>query len=168
MNIRLATTADIAGIRPVGQICWPETYRAIVPPGYIEDGLRQWWSVDFIQHAITTAENWLWVAEAAGEIVGMTHFALLEPYQAVMWKFYVLPAWCGKGVGRQLFDYALTLLPAEVHTIFTEYLSTNQRAAAVYLSLGFAFDHDAVAMFQGQPVTYTWVKRPRSIETAAA
>lgn len=65
-------------------------------------------------------------------------------------------------------DYALTLLPAGVHTIFTEYLATNQRAAAVYLSLGFAFEHDAVAMFQGQPLTYTWVKRPRSIETAAA
>lgn len=161
MNIRLATMADIAAIRAVGQICWPETYTAIAPPGYVEDGLRQWWSVDFIQHAITTAENWLWVAEAAGDIIGTAHFALLEPRQAVMWKFYVLPSWRGQGVGRQLFDAALTLLPAEVQTIFTEYLSTNQRAAAVYRALGFAYDREMHETFQDQPISYTWVKRQR-------
>lgn len=161
MNIRLATTADIAAIRAVGQICWPETYRAIAPPGYVEDGLRQWWSAAFIGNAIAAADGFMLVAEADALIVGTTHFALRDLYQAVMWKFYVLPSWRGKGVGRQLFDAALTLLPAEVQTIFTEYLSTNQRAAAVYRALGFAYDHESHDTFQDQPIRYTWVKRPR-------
>lgn len=136
MNNRLAALQDIEAIRRIGLVCWPETYTAIAPPGYVEDGLQKWWSAEFLHDAITADENWVWVAEEGGEIVGMTHFALLEPTQAVMWKFYVLPAWRGKGVGRQLFDSALTLLPANVHTILTEYLGTNQRAAAVYVSLG--------------------------------
>ena len=161
MNIRLAAMTDLEGIRAVGQQCWPETYTAIAPAGYVEDGLQQWWSVDFIQHALTAAENWLVVAEAAGAIIGTAHVALLEPQQAVMWKFYVLPPWQGKGVGRELFDHALTLLPAAVHTIFTEYLATNQRAAAIYASLGFHFDRDVDETFQGHPLRYTWVKRPR-------
>lgn len=38
MEIRLATTADVVGIQRVGQICWPETYAAIAPPGYVADG----------------------------------------------------------------------------------------------------------------------------------
>jgi len=160
MKIRLATSTDLDGIQRVGQICWPETYSAIAPPGYVDDGLRQWWSTASIHRSITADENWLWVAEAAGEIIGTAHFALLDPQQAVLWKFYVLPAWQGKGVGRQLFDRALTLLPADVHTIFTEYLATNQRAAAVYASLGFVFDREVDETFQGHPLRYTWAKQP--------
>jgi len=160
MKIRLATSTDLDGIQRVGQICWPETYSAIAPLGYVDDGLRQWWSTASIHRSITADENWLWVAEAAGEIIGTAHFALLDPQQAVLWKFYVLPAWQGKGVGRQLFDRALTLLPADVHTIFTEYLATNQRAAAVYASLGFVFDREVDETFQGHPLRYTWVKQP--------
>lgn len=161
MNIRLATTTDIAGIRAVGQLCWPETYSAIAPPGYVEDGLRQWWSADFISNAIAAANDFMLVAEAGELIVGTTHFALRYSYQAVMWKFYVLPNWRGRGVGRQLFVAALALLPPTVDTIYTEYLATNQRAAMVYSSLGSAYDHESHDTFQDQPISYTWVKRQR-------
>ena len=119
--------------------------------------------MDFIRHALTADQNFMLVAETAAAIIGTAHFGLLAPTQAVMWKFYLLPTWRGQGVGRQLFDAGLALLPAPVETIFTEYLATNHRAAAVYAGLGFRFDHNAVEMFQGQPMTYTWVKRPRSV-----
>lgn len=159
MNIRLATLQDIEAIRRIGSICWPETYTTIAPPGYVENGLQQWWSAEFLRDSITAAENWVWVAEEGDEVVGMTHFALLAPTQAVMWKFYVLPAWRGKRVGRQLFESALALLPASVDTILTEYLATNQRAAAVYVSLGFTFSHNQQEETEETPLTYTWVKR---------
>lgn len=161
MQTRLATLEDIEAIRRIGLICWPETYTAIAPPGYVEDGLQRWWSAEFLRDAITAAENWVWVAEEEDEIVGTTHFALLEPTRAVMWKFYVLPDWRNQGVGRRLFESASAHLPATVHTVMTEYLATNQRAAAVYVSLGFAFSHDEHADAGERPLTYTWVTRKR-------
>lgn len=161
MNIRLATAADIAGIQQVGQICWPETYTAIAPLGYIESGLAQWWSSAFIGNAIGEPGSFILVAEAADGIVGTTHFALRDPNRAVMWKFYVLPEWRGRGVGRQLFATALALLPPTVDTIDTEYLSTNQRAAAVYRALGFTYDRTMDETFQDHAISYTWVKRQR-------
>lgn len=161
MQIRLATIVDIEGVRAVGQRCWPATYNAIAPPGYVDYGLSQWWSTEALQHAITAEQHWLWVAEEAGEIIGTAHFVLLNPQEAIMWKFYVLPAWQGQGVGRQLFEQGRAVLPPEVHTIFTDYLSTNQRAAAVYVSLGFAFVRAVDETVQGHPLTYTSVKRAR-------
>ena len=130
MNVRLATLQDIDAIRRIGLICWPETYTEIAPPGYVEDGIERWWSATFLYKAITSAENWVWVAEEGDEIVGMTHFAMLEPTKAVMWKFYVLPGWRRIGVGRQLFDSALELLPASVDTIMTEYLADSSVIAS--------------------------------------
>jgi hypothetical protein len=48
MKTRRATLEDVEGIRAIGYACWPETYGPIAPPGYVEDGLRQWWSAEFI------------------------------------------------------------------------------------------------------------------------
>jgi len=160
MQIRDATERDIAAIRELGEAAWHDTYAALTPPGYVEDGLARWWSEAALASAIGSPEALVLVAEEGAALVGVAEMGLdAERHTATLWKLYVARERRGQGVGTALLHAAILCLPTGIATLFTEYLQANRRAAAFYAAHGFVEDHEDSETFAGVAVRYVFVRR---------
>ncbi|MGF1667060.1 MAG: GNAT family N-acetyltransferase [Acidimicrobiia bacterium] len=155
MNIRQATTADVAGLTSFGRRVLDETY---LRTGWLAaDEIAEmfdWWAPEYFAEALE-GPHVILVAENHDGIIGATQTEILEPPRAVMWKLYVDRRHQARGIGSALVDATMAALPDSVVTWQTEYLATNEPAARFYHSRGFQFDHDE----SYDRRIYRWVSR---------
>lgn len=131
VDLRSATSADLPGLRALGEAVVPPTYGPI-DAAYGRYLLDTWWteasmatSLDAIPHV---------VADLDGEIVGVAN---LGPFgqRSVMFRLYVHPHHQGEGIGSALLAAVLELNGSE--TLWLERIDGNDRAAAFYAHHGF-------------------------------
>ncbi len=134
MHIRPAEAGDWAGIWPI----WRDVVAAgdsyVWLPGTPEDEARAEWMLP------PPAE--VWVAEDEGRVVAT---ALLQPNKAGLGDhvanagFMVDPSAAGRGVGRRLAEAVLDRArdAGYVAMQFNAVVATNERAVALWRSMGF-------------------------------
>jgi GNAT superfamily N-acetyltransferase len=135
VTIRRAVDGDWAGIWPIWEavVAAGDTY--VWPPGSAEHDARTWWMLP------PPAE--VWVVDDDGD--GIVATALLKPNQVGLGDhvanagFMVDPASAGRGVGRQLAERILDRARELGYEAmqFNAVVSTNERAFALWTSLGF-------------------------------
>lgn len=142
--IRSATFADIPSIQAIGRATLWDTYpeSAGFPPAYPQHMLDAYWQTEQFETAIHADDALLFVAEEAGQIVGMAEAAYLSPDHVIMWKLYVLQAFRGQRLGYALVKVLRTHLRPEVRSFSTEYASANLAAGKFYTACGFVFEKE--------------------------
>lgn len=131
-DLRPGTSADVAGLRALGEAVLPATYDPI-DPALSTLILDEWWAVDRLADQIDRIPHV--VAEADREIVGMANLGRRGDRE-VMWKLYVHPAHQGTGLGGRLL--AATEELVEGDELWLEHVAGNDQAAGFYSRHGFA------------------------------
>ncbi|NYG56815.1 GNAT family N-acetyltransferase [Nocardioides perillae] len=136
VRVRRATPADRDAIRRVGHAAWPATY-AFAGEAYVRDGLERLWSVEAVEESL--AQTTYVVAEVADEqgwlVVG-TGNVDLAPEVPVIWRLYVRPDHQADGLGGQVLQALLAVVPPG-RRVRLEYVDGNLRAATFYARHGF-------------------------------
>lgn len=143
MIIREATPKDVPAIARVHVDSWRTTYRGLVPDSYLaslkyEDRQAMW------QRAFNNPNyrGFLYVAEAESEeIVGFVSGGPSrseddQGYAGELYAIYVLEAYQGQGIGRQLVETLVTRMAgAGIHSMLLWVLKDNP-AEKFYRALG--------------------------------
>ncbi len=143
MVIREALPADVPGIARVHVDSWRTTYRGLVPDSYLaslkyEDRQAMW------ERAFNNPNygGFLYVVEAeGGEIVGFVSGGPSRSednaeYAGELYAIYILEAYQGQGIGRQLVEALVTRMAgAGIHSMLLWVMKDNP-AERFYKALG--------------------------------
>ena len=136
VNIRVATEADIAGIRAVGAATWRDTYTDLVPDGYIEAGLAQSWTHDHFAQSLANPAYRVHVAAEDGRVVGVAQATRDTAGVGHLWRLYLLREARGRGVGRALWATTIASFAPSPARWETSVIAGNP-ALTFYERLGF-------------------------------
>jgi len=150
VKIRPAVMADVPGIQRVADLAWSSTFADRFSPELIAEVLANYYSWARLADDVQKAAAFL-VAEA-DEIVGYCHFRwssssasqvapakqLVSANQRALElsRLYLLPAWQGHGIGRELFQKGLERAGGACAVTLTVEKG-NWRARRFYEKLGF-------------------------------
>lgn len=139
MKIRTATADDATQIARVQVESWRTTYKGIVPDSFL-DGMsyvertKRWQKI--------SVEQTVFVAETdGGEIVGFSNGGRerqgkFAGYDGELYAIYILQAYQGKGIGKQLTKAVVdSLLKKRFHSMLIRVLKDNP-AIYFYESIG--------------------------------
>ena len=101
MHIRVATNADTVAIRELVLKVLQEYFLSLDPDGTDRD-------LDNIEENYHARNGHFVVVEDGGRIVACMGLFALDKDTCELRKMYALPAARGKGLGRQLMEYAIT------------------------------------------------------------
>ena len=151
---------DVAEIHDLAGRVLPPTYvdTGLLPAAEVQNIIENFWSSEYLSSILEDGAV-LWVAEAAGSVVGMAEVGRLGEADAVMWKLYVDPDLQQRGLGSLLLAAVDTHLWSGTQRLFTEYVTGNDVAAAFYAKHGFVFDHVEPDNRADVDATYTWCVR---------
>lgn len=140
--VRRARPEEALAIARVHVASWRASYRGIVPDAFL-DGLSAEGRLPRWQQALdrAAAGAGVWVAEAAGEIVG---FASAGPersgdqqYRGELYALYLLPAYQRRGLGRRLVGaVAAHLAEQGMQALLLWVLAANAPGWRFYEALG--------------------------------
>jgi GNAT superfamily N-acetyltransferase len=128
--IRQATVADAKGIAHVHVDSWRETYAGIVPDDHLRN-LSWEAKAEMWETGLRDGKTWkLYVVEDTGVIKGFINIGkLLEPergYNGKIYALYLLKEMQGRGLGRTLFEKALSALRQEgINSMYLWVLKDN-------------------------------------------
>lgn len=151
LEIDAARPGDVAAIQTVGLLAWPPTYLPLAGPQFVIEGLARWWSAEAVRQEVSAGQ--VTVARRDGRVVATATVGRLGA-DHVLWKFYVLPAEQGRGVGRPLMDAVIARVPDGTDLIL-EAVEANARARRFYESAGFAVD----SRDSDSSVPHLWYRR---------
>ncbi len=103
MDIRFATTEDVALISQLAEKIWWPAYSGIISDDQISFMLNDMYAEGSLQRQMENGIEFI-LAERGGEAVGFAGFSMTEADNAVfkLHKLYVLPSEQGKGTGKAL------------------------------------------------------------------
>lgn len=153
-SIRVATEADIPGIRAVGAAAWRDTYTGLVPDGYIEAGLAQGWTHEHFAQSLANPSYRVHVAEEEGRVVGVAQAALDTAGTGHLWRLYLLRETRGRGVGRALWAATIAAFAPAPARWETSVIAGNP-ALAFYARLGFRVTREGTWSAHGYEVPLT-------------
>lgn len=140
--VRRARPEEALAIAHVHVASWRASYRGIVPDALLdslsaEGRLPRWQQT--LDHA--AAGTGVWVAEAAGEIVGLASAGPERSgdrlYRGELYALYLLPAYQRRGLGRRLVGaVAAHLAEQGIHTLLLWVLAANAPGRRFYEALG--------------------------------
>ncbi len=142
-RIRPATPQDAKAIAHIHIDSWRATYRGLVSDEYLDGldygkrelSLRDWLARKEPQHA---------VIEVAGIVRGFCDFGRCrdndKPETGEIFAIYIDPSFVGKGLGRQLMEYAESRLFAKWESIALWVMEGNDSSQGFYVHLGYAPD----------------------------
>ena len=141
--LRPGTTADIPGLRALGEAVVPSTYGPI-DAAYAQRMLDEWWTPEVFAKSLE--RNVHVVAEVDGQLVAVANlgrvsasyrdFPHVQGDREVMWKLYVHPDHQGAGIGRRLLGEIEALVEGD--ELWLEVVDGNDQAFAFYRAHGFA------------------------------
>ncbi|MBT6326011.1 MAG: GNAT family N-acetyltransferase [Bdellovibrionales bacterium] len=110
IKIRNANLSNAKGIAKVHVKSWQETYHRLLPEKYLKnlkiDDREKLWKKVLGQEDVS---DWLWVAiDEKDKIIGFCNGGKSRdkhlPFDCELYAIYLLSAYKGNGIGRQLFD----------------------------------------------------------------
>ncbi len=160
LQIRRATTNDIAQIARVYVDSWRETYADLLPRSYL-DGLSY---ATFEQHWRRTfmTRGWAFVAEVQSGIVGLASGGRSrQPDLAAgeLYVLYVLRAHQRQGIGRALFDACHYELARRGHGSMLVWVMAANPARGFYEHVGGELTSEnelEIAGAKVREVAYVW------------
>lgn len=103
IEYRRATTADVKGVQHVLSTTWRATYTNLQPKT-IEQVTAKWHSKEFLSNQIRKEKYYFPIALEGDEVVGIATSGTREEGVIDLFRFYVLPAHQGRGIGSKLFE----------------------------------------------------------------
>lgn len=144
MTVRRATTADAAALSSFGRRVYHDTFAADNNPADLADYLDNAYTEDRQRAEIVDPEMDTLLLERDGVLAA---FAQLRPgteesvkgaHPIELWRFYVDPAWHGRGVAADLIAAAEGAARARgAQTLWLGVWERNTRAQAFYRKHGF-------------------------------
>lgn len=139
VEVRPATPDDLSGVLGVFLGCWRESYRGILPASAI-DAMTDERAEALWRRVLADPVGEVLVAEADGEVVGLTRYAVSDGEGAVH-SLYVSPRTHGGGVGTALLSTAAEALReagADAATLWV--FAANAPSIGFYESRGWQAD----------------------------
>lgn len=140
--VRRARPEEALAIARVHVASWRASYRGIVPDAFL-DGLSAEGRLPRWQQTLgsTAAGAGVWVAEVAGEIVGLASAGQERSgdrhYRGELYALYLLPAYQRRGLGRRLVGaVAAHLVEQGIQTLVLWVLAANAPGRRFYEALG--------------------------------
>ncbi|WP_115864042.1 GNAT family N-acetyltransferase [Halorussus litoreus] len=150
MDIRTATTDDVATVREVSRKAWTEAYADTVPESVIEDAVSEWYADETMDRIIGDDEQVCLVAtDEDGDIVGFAHGATDNGNGDVL-RLYVHPDRWDEGIGTNLLETMeerLREMGAERTQAMV--LADNEMGNAFYADQGFEKTGEAETQLDG-------------------
>ena len=147
----METEAEIRGKAYVHWKSWQEAYAGIVDAGYLADLTLE----KCEERAFRWTENLL-VAKVGSKVVGFAGYGACGdedlPGAGEVFAIYVLPEYCGAGVGGELMRAALDRLGA-YDAVAVWVLRDNARAIRFYEKWGYRADGAEKTLTLGTPVS---------------
>ena len=134
---KMETEDEIRGKACVHWRCWQEVYAGMVDPEYLSGMTLE----KFEERAFRRPDN-LFVAKEDGRVIGFVGYGNHgeeDPETGEIFALYVLPEYCGKGIGLRLMETALEQLKAYPEVCLWV-LKENKRAIRFYQKCGFFAD----------------------------
>lgn len=120
LNFRTMELADVERVMEI------ELHAYLVP-----------WTEGIVRDCIAVGYD-CWVAESRGRIIGYSFMSMLAD-EAHLLNLTIEPRQQGKGFGRQLLEFMLGAAEQQgVTQVFLEVRSSNDKAIALYRTLGFS------------------------------
>lgn len=115
MTIRRATLEDIPLIREMANVAFRDTYRTILSPEQMDYMMDWMYSEESLLRQMQRDRHVYFLAEEAGTPCGyfsVQPLGLQEDgaYHFEFQKMYLLPAFKGQGIGRQMVDHVFSFV----------------------------------------------------------
>jgi GNAT superfamily N-acetyltransferase len=148
--VRLAEPGDAGALGAISARAYDATYRDIVPHAALDEwieGATEAWRAAF-EHAAPDSSSRAWVAERDGALLGYATTSAaraqwLPPPDGAgeLTNLYLDPDVIGSGVGRQLYEHAVSdLRKRGFDPLVVWAFRDNQRALQFYESRGLTID----------------------------
>ncbi len=139
MEIRQATTADMAGIRRVARRSLQTSY-GFVDQDHLDEAVEAWYGDDALSATLTDTGDTVLVAVEGNEVMAFSQSAVLgetETVGEIRW-LHVAPEYRDRGVGSELLEYTTDVLQSQgVDRIRGVVLEGNDDGVAFYGDHGF-------------------------------
>ena len=144
ITVRVAHPEDATNIAQVHIQSWQETYRGLMPDGYLDnlDSIEGERRLANWKKNLTNSETMrsTWVAEIDDEIIGFVSVGKgrdKEPIaEGEIYAIYLLKAYHGSGIGRALFDAGISVLKAMNMTSASLWVAKGNSTEGFYKHLG--------------------------------
>jgi ribosomal protein S18 acetylase RimI-like enzyme len=113
--VRPAVAADAAAIAEVCSTVYRETYRDLLPPGYIDRSVGEFYNLDRVTADVAAAPpEWFGyqVVEEGGRILGAAGGGMIGPAAGELSLVYLSAAHRGRGLGTMLLDHVTSQIQA--------------------------------------------------------
>jgi diamine N-acetyltransferase len=106
MNIVVATKEQLAIVKNLAYIIWPNAYETILSKAQLDYMLEMIYSIDSLEKQFNNGHIFLLI-EDDQNFIGFASYELNcnNSNKTKLQKLYVLPEIQGKGIGKQVIDY---------------------------------------------------------------
>ncbi len=140
IEIKTATTRDIPIIHSLAHEIWPKTFAEILSAEQLEYMLDLMYSYESLQHQIETEEHIFIIAYENKKPLGFAAFYPMDKTSTSLYKLdkiYVLPGEHGKGIGKKLIEFIISVIKAKGASILELSVNRINNAVSFYQKLGF-------------------------------
>jgi ribosomal protein S18 acetylase RimI-like enzyme len=163
-SVRAATADDVPRICEICSTAYAVTYRDLLPAGYIERTIRDFYNADRVGREVH-AEPPGWygyqVVEERGRVLGAAGGGITAPGVGELFVIYLDPAQRGRGLGTLLLDHVTAQLRSGgAREIWASVTPGNEKGIPFYEARGFEFV-EKVKAFSSLPEEDIWNLRMR-------
>lgn len=139
IQIKNATTQDIADIIAIAYDSWAVTYSTILSQEQMTYMLNLWYDAVGLKNKMLSGEEFFYIARFNHKAIGyMSYSEMTEQQKAKLNKLYILPSFLGQGVGKKLLQHLVFLLQQQnMNRIVLNVNKYNSNAIAFYKKNGF-------------------------------
>ena len=126
-----ATTADCALIHNMANVVFRDTYKAILSPEQMEYMMEWMYSPDSLHQQITQDGHIYYIGYWDNKPCGYISIEQQGDDVFHLQKIYVMPGFQGKGIGKDLFNFAISYIKSIHPTLCLMELNVNRNNGAV-------------------------------------
>lgn len=144
LQVSIAGTNNIPGIRDMAYRIWPVAYANILRPKQIEYMLQLFYSTNALEKQLQSGHRFI-IAYEDGIAVGFASFSQKTTHTPGIFrlhKLYVLPGLQQKGVGKFLLNYIIETISAEGATMLELNVNRHNPALQFYTKHGFTVSRE--------------------------
>jgi diamine N-acetyltransferase len=138
INIHKASINDVQQIHQLAHAIWPTTYAHILSQAQLQYMLQKIYAVDILIHEIANNAATYYIAYNENEMaIGFVSIGHIDNSTIKLHKIYVLPFTQGKGLGKKLLQYCITVAKEKAYTNMILNVNRQNTALAFYEAFGF-------------------------------
>ncbi len=140
IEIRTATTQHIPVIHSLAHQIWPKTFEEILSAEQLDYMLDMMYSHQSLQNQIETQQHTFIIAYENKKPIGFAAYYSKDKTSHSLYKLdkiYVLPDQHGKGIGKKLIEYIISIIKPMGASILELNVNRSNNAVTFYQKLGF-------------------------------